>query len=87
MSSQPDPLAHRSGAVPPPLPVSAIVVAAVLLAIPLVGLALVPVYARTSPTLWGFPFFYWYQVLWVFLAAACTWGAHRTITRARGGAR
>ena len=29
-------------------------------------------YSRDSPRLFGFPFFYWYQFLWVFLAAgAC----------------
>ena len=30
---------------------------------------LVPTYARDSPRLFGFPFFYWYQLLWVFIAA------------------
>ena len=29
-------------------------------------------YARDTPRLFGFPFFYWYQFIWVFLAAgAC----------------
>ncbi|GAB3928569.1 hypothetical protein GCM10011575_12780 [Microlunatus endophyticus] len=29
-------------------------------------------YSRDSPRLFGFPFFYWYQFIWVFLAAgAC----------------
>jgi Protein of unknown function (DUF3311) len=27
-------------------------------------------YARNTPTLWGFPFFYWYQFVWVLLTAA-----------------
>lgn len=80
-----DPLAHRRGSVPPPLPGSTVVTAAVLLAVPLIGLAIVPVYARRTPELWGFPFFYWYQLVWVFLAALCTWGAHRVIRRGRGG--
>jgi len=30
---------------------------------------LVPLYAHEDPTLWGIPFFYWYQLLWVFIAA------------------
>ncbi len=30
---------------------------------------LVPTYARVSPRLFGFPFFYWYQLMWVFIAA------------------
>jgi hypothetical protein len=76
---------NRSPVVPPPLPTSARVTAGILILIPLVALAIVPVYARQTPRLWGFPFFYWYQFLWVFLASACTWGAYLVITRARGG--
>lgn len=30
---------------------------------------IVPTYARIEPRLFGFPFFYWYQLAWVFLAA------------------
>ena len=29
-------------------------------------------YARATPELWGFPFFYWYQLLWVIIAAVLT---------------
>ena len=28
-----------------------------------------PTYAKDEPRLWGFPFFYWYQLLWVFISA------------------
>jgi hypothetical protein len=59
------------------------VLAGVLLAIPIIGLAIVPVYAKDGPRLWGFPFFYWYQFLWVFLASAFTWSAYVVIQRAR----
>jgi len=31
---------------------------------------LVPTYDQKEPRLFGFPFFYWYQLLWVFGAAA-----------------
>jgi Protein of unknown function (DUF3311) len=31
----------------------------------------------------GFPFFIWYQFLWVFLCAACTWTAYRIVLIAR----
>jgi hypothetical protein len=44
------------------------VVAGILLAGIVVPL-LVPTYARIEPRLLGFPFFYWYQLAWVFLAA------------------
>jgi hypothetical protein len=30
---------------------------------------LVPTYDQIDPRLFGFPFFYWYQLAWVFLAA------------------
>lgn len=69
------------------LPVGATVASGVLLALPLVALALVGTYARKGPELWGFPFFYWYQFLWVFLASACTYGAYLIIERGRGDGR
>lgn len=43
-----------------------------LLLIPYVALLWPPLYARRTPELFGFPFFYWYQLLWVFLGAAVT---------------
>ena len=47
-----------------------IVVGAILLAAIVVPL-LVGSYARVDPRLFGFPFFYWYQLAWVFIAALC----------------
>src|SRR5215471_17845666 len=58
-------------------------VAAVLLAIPVVALLWVDSYASVNPTVAGFPFFIWYQFLWVFLCALCTWAAHRVVLIAR----
>jgi Protein of unknown function (DUF3311) len=50
-----------------------------LLAIPFVVLLWVPSYNAIEPSLWGFPFFYWYQFLWLFLSAALIiWLHHRT---------
>lgn len=40
-----------------------------LLLLPYIALLWVPFYATTQPKLWGFPFFYWYQFLWVPLSA------------------
>ena len=40
-----------------------------LLLLPYLGLLFPQLYARNTPTLWGFPFFYWYQFAWVLLAA------------------
>lgn len=43
-------------------------VAAILL-VGIVAPLLVGTYDQVEPRLFGFPFFYWYQLLWVFLAA------------------
>ena len=66
------------------LPPGVIAAVLVLVAAPIVALLWVGSYARKGPELWGFPFFYWYQFLWVFLASGCTWLAFQLITRARG---
>jgi uncharacterized membrane protein len=44
-----------------------------LLLVPFVGLLWVPFYNRTTPKVFGFPFFYWYQFLWVLVTAILTW--------------
>ena len=41
-----------------------------LLVLPYLGMCFPQLYARATPTLWGFPFFYWYQFAWVILASA-----------------
>jgi hypothetical protein len=41
-----------------------------LLALPYLGLCFPQLYARATPALWGFPFFYWYQFAWVIVASA-----------------
>jgi hypothetical protein len=68
----------------PRLPARAVVIAGILIVIPLIALAVVPLYTRHDPRLLGFPFFYWYSILWVFLTSAFTWTAHLVINRARG---
>jgi len=37
-------------------------------------------YARETPRLWGFPFFYWYQLAWVFIAALLVGSAFALVT-------
>ncbi|MGH8317318.1 MAG: DUF3311 domain-containing protein [Steroidobacteraceae bacterium] len=41
-----------------------------LLLIPFAALLCVPLYDSVRPELFGIPFFYWYQMIWTFLAAA-----------------
>jgi hypothetical protein len=40
-----------------------------LLLIPFVALLWVPFYNRLDPTIFGIPFFYWYQFTWVVLTS------------------
>ena len=60
------------------------VAAGILLLIPIVALMAVPTYAKTDPELFGFPFFFWYQFLWVFICSAMTYAAYRLTLSARG---
>jgi hypothetical protein len=46
---------------------------AILLALPYVGLCFPALYARATPVLFGFPFFYWYQFAWVVLTSVLLW--------------
>ena len=40
-----------------------------ILLVPYIALLWVPFYNHTNPPLFGFPFFYWYQLLWVPLTS------------------
>jgi hypothetical protein len=48
-----------------------------LLAIPFIALLCTPLYSRINPVVWGFPFFYWYQFLWIPLSATITFLVYR----------
>jgi hypothetical protein len=41
-----------------------------LLALPFIALLWVPSYNAVEPLLWGVPFFYWYQFLWLLITSA-----------------
>ena len=45
----------------------------VLLTVAIFGTLWVPLYASSMPELGPFPFFYWYQLIWVPLTAAILW--------------
>lgn len=56
-----------------------LVLSGVLILVPVVlGLA-VPLYQRTSPTLIGIPFFYWFQMAMAILAALGTSAVYRLL--------
>jgi hypothetical protein len=45
------------------------VAVSVLIIIGIVGALWVPIYARSTPKLGDFPFFYWFQLIWVPVVA------------------
>ncbi|WP_221639888.1 DUF3311 domain-containing protein [Actinoallomurus bryophytorum] len=61
------------------------IVVAVLLIAPFVAYLAVPSYARVKPRLAGFPFFYWWQLLWVIITGVFI-GIAYLLTRPRGDA-
>jgi Protein of unknown function (DUF3311) len=69
---------------PARLPAATFVAVAVLLIIPCAALAAVPLYSRETPKVWGWPFFYWFQLLWVIITPVLTYAAYVLIRRARG---
>lgn len=44
-----------------------------LLILPFIGLLWVQLYNFETPALFGFPFFYWYQLVWVPVTALLIW--------------
>ncbi len=60
------------------------VIAGLLLAIPTIVLLALPLYNRENPTFLGLPFFYWFQGLWLFVAALFYLIAARILVRRFG---
>jgi len=54
----------------------AVVIAGVLLLAAVIAAFWVPLYARSTPKLGAFPFFYWYQLILVPVVAIVSWLAY-----------
>ena len=52
----------------------------ILLLVPFIGLLWVPFYNFAEPSLFGFPFFYWYQLAWVPISSLLIWLVYRRRT-------
>lgn len=61
------------------------IVITLLLAAALIGTLWVPFYNHTSPALWGLPFFYWYQLMWVPIVAILSGVAYLLTKMAQRG--
>ena len=57
------------------------VFAGILLAVAIIAPLVVPLYARIDPKLFGMPFFYWYQILSVFIEAFILWITYLIVIR------
>ena len=57
---------------------------AFLVAVPFAAYAVVPLYSHEKPHLFGFPFFYWYQIAWVLATPVFLWSAYRLVCSGRG---
>ncbi|MFE0628914.1 DUF3311 domain-containing protein [Streptomyces sp. NPDC058864] len=65
----------------PPVVTTTRVIAGVCLVIPFVAMLWVGSYAKLTPEFIGIPFFYWYQMLWVFLSSGLTYTAYVLVRR------
>ena len=61
------------------------IVIAILLAAGVIGTLWVPFYNHLTPALGGFPFFYWYQLMWVPIVAILAAAAYLLSRVARRG--
>jgi hypothetical protein len=52
-----------------------------LLLIPLVGTLIPPIYNTRDPEVFGIPFFYWYQMVWIPLSVLITLIVYRATKR------
>ena len=50
-----------------------------LLVVPALALAFPAIYSRPTPELFGFPFFYWYQFVWVVLTSFLLYLVYRAL--------
>jgi hypothetical protein len=55
------------------------VILALALLLPYFGLCFPQIYARSTPALFGFPFFYWYQFAWVVLTSILLYAVYRSL--------
>jgi hypothetical protein len=54
-----------------------------LLLIPLLGTLIPPIYNTRDPEVFGVPFFYWYQMVWIPVSVLVTVIVYRATKRSR----
>jgi hypothetical protein len=66
---------------PPTRRTGAWILVTILLLVAVLGTLIVPIYTRSTPKLGSFPFFYWYQLVWVPVVALLTTICYLITTR------
>ena len=61
------------------------VIAGVLLLVAVIGAFWVPIYARSAPKLGDFPFFYWFQLIWMPVVMVLCYLAYLLLRSPRTG--
>jgi Ca2+/H+ antiporter len=61
------------------------VIAGVLLLVAVIGAFWVPIYARNAPKLGDFPFFYWFQLIWMPVVMVLCYLAYLLLRTPRTG--
>jgi hypothetical protein len=61
------------------------IIAGLLVAAAIVIPLVINTYASENHRLFGFPFFFWYQLMWVLIASILTYSAYLLIEHGRGG--
>ena len=61
------------------------VIAGVLLVVAVIGAFWVPIYARSAPKLGDFPFFYWFQLIWMPVVMVLCYLAYLLLRTPRTG--
>jgi hypothetical protein len=64
-----------------PLLTPARVIAAICVIVPFIAVLWVPIYDKATPEVAGFPFFFWWQLLWVAVTAALMGLAYFVVRR------
>jgi hypothetical protein len=73
---------NKSGpGAPLPLVTPARVIAAICVIVPFISVLWVPIYDKATPEAGGFPFFFWWQLLWVAITAGLMGLAYFVVRR------
>lgn len=74
-------MAEHEQSTRPPVVTPARVIAAICVVVPFIAVLYVTIYDRQKPEVAGFPFFFWWQLLWVAITAGLMGLAYFVVRR------